>query len=598
MTYAAPADWIEYTDLIADQRPLHAGSSLTVGTTTPMSGYFATDLWGVNSADLDVRALLHGYETVVWSGDMPLLNSTVVKRVSVREIPSGGCVFILEIADGLTYNDGTPVTAQDYVFSLLLEASSAVDALGGACRDLSHIPGFNAYHAGEKDEFAGVYLISPESFALEVTQDALTNFYGPELLTITPYPIDVIAPGFEIRDDGAGAYLSEGEVRGGLTTELLLRTLFDPNIGYVHNPKVSCGPYLLTDYDLDEGRATFSLNLRFAGDAWGYKPVIETLHFVLVDENGAAAKLASGEIGLMNRALNPDVVAQFRALAGILEIVYPRTGLAYLAFEAERGPGSDPDVRKAVAMALDCDELVASHPELERVYGYYGLGQWMAAELPPEALRTLEIPFDTEGANALLDTTAWCLDEDGGAYTTNGGSIRHRDCDGTLEPLTFTLARSMESGLSGDVINILRSGLEQIGAQLQIESLSFDDLLAQYYHQRAGSADMYFLASDFPTDFHPPSAQETGESGYINATSPSDEKLAAWADVMLHSGYGNRSGYLAAWLVFQSRFMELTPIIPLYSGNYYDFYLPSLTDYDVAAKGSWARAIVAAGISE
>ena len=44
--------------------------AITVGTLTPMSGAFATDLWGTNSADMDVRMLVHGYELVGWRGEL------------------------------------------------------------------------------------------------------------------------------------------------------------------------------------------------------------------------------------------------------------------------------------------------------------------------------------------------------------------------------------------------------------------------------------------------------------------------------------------------------------------------------------------------
>ena len=38
--------------------------TLTVGSATAMSGYFFTDLWGRNTADMDVRTLLHGYDLI------------------------------------------------------------------------------------------------------------------------------------------------------------------------------------------------------------------------------------------------------------------------------------------------------------------------------------------------------------------------------------------------------------------------------------------------------------------------------------------------------------------------------------------------------
>lgn len=43
-----------------------AGNQLVVGSTTAMSGAFFTDLFGSNTADIDVRALLHGYNLMSW----------------------------------------------------------------------------------------------------------------------------------------------------------------------------------------------------------------------------------------------------------------------------------------------------------------------------------------------------------------------------------------------------------------------------------------------------------------------------------------------------------------------------------------------------
>ena len=48
----------------ADQ-PTH----LNVGNPTMVSGSFFTDMWGNNTSDIDVRAMLHGYSTVAWTNE-------------------------------------------------------------------------------------------------------------------------------------------------------------------------------------------------------------------------------------------------------------------------------------------------------------------------------------------------------------------------------------------------------------------------------------------------------------------------------------------------------------------------------------------------
>ena len=588
-------DWLRYTAPAQDTRPVQTGTELTVGTTTAMSGFFATDLWGMNAADLDVRMLLHGCQTIVWADGRPWLNGAVVKNVSVQQVADGDHVFVMEIADGLTYNDGTPITARDYVFSLLLEASTAVEALGGASRDLGYIQGFDAYRTGEKENFAGIYLVEPMVFALKIKEDALRNFYGPELLAVTPYPISVIAPGFDIQDEGEGAFFVKEGVHGGLTVELLAKTLLDAPDGYARNPRISSGPYMLTDFDGNGGYASFVINPQFSGDAWGYRPVIEKLTFIRVDEADAASQLSANEIQLMNRAFNPFLISQLRELEG-MEVSYPRTGLAYLAFAAERGPGGDQAVRQAVALTLDREALVARYPDFERVYGYYGLGQWMAGMASEEELLSLDIPLYPIGANQLLDTSQWNLSWDGGLYVPAGGQIRFRDYNGMLEPLQLTFARSAQSSLADGVEAMLREGLARIGVDLVVVSLPFDGLLAQYYHQQGRSADLYFLASDFYAAFDPLNTLSEGADirGYRDATLIRDPELILRAKAMLSAGFENRSGYLDAWMAFQHRFMEVLPMIPLYSGEYHDFYTADLLDYDVAACGSWAAAIVGA----
>ncbi|MCL1854360.1 MAG: hypothetical protein FWF86_01390, partial [Clostridia bacterium] len=216
---------------------------------------------------------------------------------------------------------------------------------------------------------------------------------------------------------------------------------------------------------------------------------------------------------------------------------------------------------------------------------------WMvAASLKDDAqeLPSLDIPFGPLAANQCLDTTQWIAAE--------GGDGKPRYDAVSREPLRLVMARSAQSGLAGSVEALLREGLASIGAELQVENLPFEELLAQYYHQQERTADIYFLASEFPAPFNPFDTFAEGDflRGYHDSTSLRDAMLVADAQAVLHAGFENRAGYMTAWLAFQRRFMEILPMIPLYSGAYHDFYTADLTDYNVAAYGSWARAIVSA----
>ena len=64
---------------------------LVVGSTTAMSGSFFTDMWGRNTADMDVRTLVHGYNLVQWNGELGAygIDDTVVSGIVVTEDQAG-----------------------------------------------------------------------------------------------------------------------------------------------------------------------------------------------------------------------------------------------------------------------------------------------------------------------------------------------------------------------------------------------------------------------------------------------------------------------------------------------------------------------------
>jgi len=123
-----------------------------------------------------------------------------------------------------------------------LLSSPEFAALGGAPTEMSWLLGYGAFLEGEP--FAGVRVVG--DYTLDLTNDGryLPYFYEIMLLNITPYPIAVLAPGCEVKDSGQGAYID-----GPFTEELLRATILDDEAGYVFNPTVAAGPYMLESFD-------------------------------------------------------------------------------------------------------------------------------------------------------------------------------------------------------------------------------------------------------------------------------------------------------------------------------------------------------------
>ena len=93
-----------------------AGNQLVVGSTTAMSGAFFTDLFGSNTADIDVRALLHGYNLMSWDHETGTyqINDSVVAGMAVSKDAQNNRVYTFDLYGDLKFSDGSAITAKDY----------------------------------------------------------------------------------------------------------------------------------------------------------------------------------------------------------------------------------------------------------------------------------------------------------------------------------------------------------------------------------------------------------------------------------------------------------------------------------------------------
>ena len=88
---------------------------LIVGHPTITKGDFFTELFGNDTADIDVRALIHGYNLVNWDQNQGtyVIDPSVVTEYKVTMDEVGNKTYDMLIADDLYYSDGTQITAWD-----------------------------------------------------------------------------------------------------------------------------------------------------------------------------------------------------------------------------------------------------------------------------------------------------------------------------------------------------------------------------------------------------------------------------------------------------------------------------------------------------
>ena len=152
---------------------------LRVGHPTITKGDFFTEMFGNDTADIDVRALIHGYNLVNWDQNQGvyLLDESVVRSAMVVEDDVGNKTYYLALYDDLYYSDGTPITAWDYAFSLLLMMSPEIEQIGGKVYRAEHLLGYNEYITGQVPYLSGVGVIDERQLAITLDHEFLPYFF-------------------------------------------------------------------------------------------------------------------------------------------------------------------------------------------------------------------------------------------------------------------------------------------------------------------------------------------------------------------------------------------------------------------------------------
>lgn len=623
---------LSHTVVMAENLDADDYNHLVVGNTTAFNGNFSTNMWGNNTADLDVEHLLFGYNLVLWEHDQGYftVDPTVVTGIVVYDDDLGNRTYSLVLAEDLYYTDGTQITAWDYAFTVLLSVAEEIKAIGGNTDSFGAIQGMDAYKSGETDVLPGVRVTG--DFMISFTIDAANRpfFYEMGLLRCLPLPIHVIAPGCSVKDDGQGIYLDK--TAGTFTADALNRTMLDPQNGFVFNPKVTSGPYKLISFD--ETAVELEINEYYKGNAYGVVPTIPYLTYKTVSNETMMDQLANGELDLINKVVNGESIMAGIGLVGqdVARMQsYARVGLSMMSFNCEKATVKSTAVRQAMAYCLDKDALVSSYVGSFglRVDGYYGIGQWMyqvltgAMEPPmeePEEGATAEekkayedallgweeitmenIPvynLDVTRAKQLLDYDGWTLNREGTTYRAGVDDVRCAMIDGELVALDLQMIYPEGNNIAGALEDTFIANLKQAGIQLTLVPVPMEELLRQYYRFDERNCDMIYLATNFSEVFDPTLTYAPVDGVNSNYSCLEDTQLYELALDMAMTEPGDILTYCQKWIAFQEYWAQVLPAIPVYSNAYFDFHTPLLQDYFISATATWGQAVVEAYLGD
>lgn len=608
---------------------------LTIGNPTQMNGQFFTAVWGSNTSDIDVRQLVTGYSLIRWDGEISVFrfDHTVVSGAAIGDDQNGNRRYLVSLYKDLCYSDGTRISAWDYAFSVLFQASPLIEKLGGIPADLSYLVGYEDYAAGRTNRLKGLRVIDDNQIVFTVKKDALPYFYELSRFNFNPYPISVIAPGCKVYDSEDGAYIAGSDPdTDSFTEELLRETILTPETGFLVHPVPGSGPYTIQSFDGESAR--FEINPWYKGDEDGSKPKIKHLIYTWAHNEDMVDELQKGTYALLNKATLADAIRQGLELcttsSQFTRTAYPRTGLTYFYFL----PGSDAaqsiKLRQALASCLNKTEFVRQYVGYFGVEadGLYGLGQWMyqlaSGTMPyPEngsanqatAVKATDeenagwesitldgltrYPFDLEKAAMLLDEDGWNLNEQGGAFVPGTDAVRCKQTEDGVKPLELTIAYTGAAEAEQPLNLYFLDNLAKAGIRTNLVSTSLSRIEEVFDGSIDEAYDLIYLGNNFSFVFNPAVIFSNGaarrQEGAAEDSLPAvHAELRDLALEMDRTEPNDTFSYMRKWVGFQERLSETLPILPVYVNVYFDFYTRDLHDYWIADHTTWANAIIAA----
>ena len=315
--------------------------------------------------------------------------------------------WTITLKDGLCWNDGTPVTAADLLFT-------------GKYGTENHIGFFDSYYG-------------------------LVDFAASEAVDDNTVIFRLKSPNVNFWN-GAGFWIpimrqSEWETETDPTTHDY------SGAGY--------GPYYISEW-VDGEYVALERNPYFTLANDGQGAYLDKVIFrVYTDENAMVLALQNGEIDVCANFLSTSSVTQLKTNPLYQIDSVGSLGYALVTFSQTNQLLTDINVRKAIAMCCDRDALVnvafggGATPMYTPISPVYG--DFTASDIRQPA-------FDTAAAGALL--------EQAGYKDINGDGIRET-ADG--KPLSFTMTyKSTLSNVDG-VMTILKSGCAEAGIALVLQ---------------------------------------------------------------------------------------------------------------------------------
>ena len=616
-----------------------ADGQVVIGTSTEASGDWAYSAFvrNPNATDKAVMTLTDDMTTVDSDqhGDYGI-NKTVVKSYERIEEENGNVTFKFVINDGLKFNNGEAVTAENFVAWTMFLVSPAGKEMGVVSATYNMLPGGLAYRNGETNVLSAVRLYDEKTFSITIAktgEDGETS-YLPYYYDLTYAGMQAVnltywfGEGWSVKDDGEGVYFVNADGKE-FTAETVGDTVEAAR--FATGNRVTAGPYNLVSFDQSSREIVLEVNENYNGNFEGQKPGIQKLVIVKTSEDTVMDMITTGQIQIYSQIADGSEVNAVLDLidAGTINsstTQYDRAGYGYFGFACDLGPTQFTEFRQAIAYLLDRVEFAQTFCKGwgSVVHGPYCTAFTMTAKTDIEK-KINHYDYNPEKAVELLKQAGFVYNADGSDYVDGSGEVRYAKvteeqakyydsfnkvlADGTiLMPATVNWASSEGNAVSALLSTMLANSdaTKAAGVSIVKTEMTFPELLNYMYRQDSyglggdysmPTYNMFNLATGYNGGVYDESYNWTTDPEYIeqgyNVQHLYDEQLDKLSmDMVYGVEPDDEATYLDLWEKYIVRWNELLPMVPLYSNIYVSVYPNTIDNYAEDSFWGFERAIL------
>ena len=616
-----------------------ADGQVVIGTSTEASGDWAYSAFtrNPNATDNEVVKLTDDMNTIDTDqhGDY-VINKTVVKSYERIEEENGNVTFKFVINDGLKFNNGEAVTAENFVAWNMFVSSPAGKEMGVVDASYDKLLGGVAYRNGETNVLSGLRIYDEHTFSVTILK---TNVAGDT--NYLPYYYDLgygamqavnltywFGEGWSVKDDGEGVYFVNADGKE-FTAETVGETVKAGR--FATGNRVTAGPYNLVSYDQSSSEIVLEVNENYNGNFEGQKPGIQKLVIVKTSDDTVMDMISTGQIQIYSGIADG---AQVNAVLDLIEAgtidsspsQYDRAGYGYFGFACDLGPAQFTEFRQAVAYLLNRVEFAQTFCQGwgSVVHGPYCTAFSMTAKTDIDK-KVNHYDYNPEKAVELLKQAGFVYNADGSDYVDGSGEVRYAKvteeqaryyesfnkvlADGTiLMPATLNWASSEGNSVSALLTTMLASSdaTKAAGVSIVKTEMTFPSLLSYMYRQEMNGAvgdfsvptyNMFNLATGYNGGVYDESYNWTTDPEYIeqgyNVQHLYDKELDKLSmDMVYGVEPGDEATYLSLWEKYIIRWNELLPMVPLYANIYVTVYPNTIDNYAEDSFWGFERAIL------